>query len=188
MRALLNVSKKLYQNADTEDRNICGNPVFIFNPCNEEQNKVGMNPKEYHQKVNGWLNAGHNDKVAEGSDLIWGGKTYIVLDENNKPFLKFIPGDDFYVEQSNFLICRINPLDKPCGTFYEAGYARKLKIPIYVLQTMRREEYPESFVGWIFSSNGRFFNSQTELLEFIDTKYNLTIKESYKDDNQETSK
>ncbi|GAF87824.1 unnamed protein product, partial [marine sediment metagenome] len=67
------------------------NPIFVFNPCNEEQSKVGLNPIEYHRKINGWLNAGHNNKVAEGSDLIWEGKHYIVLDEKGKPFLKVIP-------------------------------------------------------------------------------------------------
>lgn len=153
-----------------------GNPIFIFNPCTEEQNKVGLNPIEYHKKVNGWINAGHNDKVAIGSDLIWQGKQYIYLDEDNKPYLKIVPGDDFYVENSNFLICKINPGDQPCGTFYEAGYARKLKIPLYVLQTQKREEYPESFVGWVFASDGDFFRSDKELLEFIDKKYKLKRK------------
>lgn len=163
--------------AELEKRvDVEGNPIFIFNPCNEEQNKVGLNPLDYHKKINGWLNAGHNDKVAEGSDLIWEGKYYIVLDENGKPFLKVIPGDDFYVENSNFLICKINPGDGPCGTFYEAGYCRKLKKPIYVLQTMKREDYPESFVGWVFSSGGGFFPNQVQLLEFLDKKYRLEIK------------
>ena len=155
---------------------INGNPIFTFNPCNEEQNKVGLNPIDYHKKINGWLNSGNNHKVAEGSDLIWEGKHYIYIDENNKPFLKVIPGDDFYVENSNFLICRINKGDNPCGTYYEAGYCRKLKKPIYVLQTMKREEYSESFVGWVFSSGGLFFNTQNELLEFLDNKYELKIK------------
>lgn len=153
------------------------NPIFIFNPCNEEQNKIGLNPIDYHKKVNGWINAGHNDKVAEGSELIWEGKHYIYLDENNKPFLKVVPGDDFYVEQSNFLICKIDKGDRPCGTYYEAGYCRKLKKPIYVLQTMKREEYSESFVGWVFASGGEFFNTQKELLEFLDKKYELKKKE-----------
>lgn len=152
------------------------NPIFVFNPCNEEQNKIGLNPLEYHKQVNKWINGGYNNKVAEGSSLIWEGKTYLVLDENNKPFLKTIPGDDFYVENSNFLICKIDPLDKPCGTYYEAGYCRKLRKPIYVLQTMKREDYSESFVGWVFASGGCFFNSQKDLLEFIDKKYKLKIK------------
>lgn len=154
------------------------NPIFVFNPCNEEQSKVGLNPLEYHKKINGWLNSGNNDKVAEGSDLIWGGKTYIVLDENGTPFLKVIPGDDFYVEQSNFLICKIDKEDSPCGTYYEAGYARKLRKPIYVIQTMRREEYPESFVGWVFASGGNFFANQSQLLEYIDDKYKLKIRKT----------
>jgi len=153
-----------------------GNPIYIFNPCNVEQNKVGLNPLDYHKQVNRWVNAGYNDKVAEGSELIWEGKQYIYLDENNKPFLKVVPGDDFYVENSNFLICKIHPGDSPCGTFYEAGYCRKLKKPIYVIQTMKREDYPESFVGWVFSSGGGFFRSEKELLEFIDEKYELEIK------------
>jgi len=91
-----------------------GNPIYVFNPCNEEQNKVGLNPLDYHKKVNGWINAGLNDKVAEGSDLIWEGKHILYIDENKKPFLKVVPGDDFYVENSDFLICKINPGDSPC--------------------------------------------------------------------------
>ena len=156
-------------------QDINNNPIYIFNPCNEEQNKVGLNPIEYHKKVNGWINAGHNAKVAEGSELIWSGKSYLYLNEDNKPFLKVTPGDDFYVENSNFLICKIDPKDKPCGTYYEAGYSRKLGIPIYVIQTMPREEYSESFVGWIFSSGGGFFPSQAKLLEFLDEKYKFTF-------------
>ena len=153
-----------------------GNPVYIFNPCRTEQNKVGLNPVEYHKQVNGWINAGHNDKVANGSDLIWAGKQYIYLDENYQPYLKVIPGDDFYVENSKFLICKINPGDQPYGTFYEAGYGRKLKIPIYVIQTQKREDYPESFVGWVFSSKGGFFKNEKELLTFLDDKYELKEK------------
>lgn len=149
------------------------NPVYVFNPCNEEQNKVGLNPLDYHKKVNGWIDTGHNDLVAEGSDLIWNGKQYIYLDENKKPYLKVIPGDDFYVENSTFIVLRIEEGDTPCGTFYEAGYARKLNIPIYILQTMKRTAYPESLVGWVFASNGGFFQSQKQLLEFLDKKYKL---------------
>lgn len=165
------IQKELEKRIDEND-----NPVYIFNPCTAEQNKVGLNPLDYHKQVNKWINAGMNDKVAEGSELIWEGKQYIYLDENQKPFLKVIPGDDFYVENSNFLICKINPGDSPCGTYYEAGYCRKLKKSLYVLQTMKREDYPESFVGWVCNNGGGFFRSQTELLKFIDERYNLKVK------------
>lgn len=165
------IQKELENRVDENE-----NPVFVFNPCTEEQNKVGLNPLDYHKALNGWLNSGHNDLVAEGSNMIWEGKQYIVLDDKGRPYLKVIPGDDFYVENSDFLICKINPGDGPCGTFYEAGYCRKLRKPIYVLQTMKREQYPESFVGWVFSSGGSFFSSNTSLLEFLDKKYRLKVK------------
>jgi nucleoside 2-deoxyribosyltransferase len=84
-----------------------------------------------------------------------------------------LPGDNDYVENSNFLICKIDPKDKPAGTYFEAGYAMKLKIPIYVLQTQARENYSESFVGWVFGSQGSFFENQTQLIEFIKDKYQL---------------
>ena len=152
-----------------------GNPIYLFNPCNEEQDKVKLNPKEYHKKLKGWIKTGKKDLVAKGSDLIWNGKQYIVLNEENKPIIKVVPGDNFYVENSNALICRIDPNDSPCGTFYEAGYAMKLNIPIYVIQTMSRENYPESFLGWVFGSNGKFFKNQSQLLTFLDKKYNFKL-------------
>lgn len=149
------------------------NPIYLFNPCALEQNKVNLNPLEYHKQVKKWIKKGLNQKVADGADLIWNGKQYIVLDKDNIPVIKVIPGDNFYVENSNALICKIDPLDSPCGTYFEAGYAMKLKIPIYVIQTMKRGDYPESFVGWVFGSGGQFFKSQAELLQFIDKKYKL---------------
>lgn len=153
------------------------NPIYIFNPCLLEQSKVGLNPKEFHQKVKGWLNSGQNNKVSEGSDLIWRGKTLIEQEEDGTVRLIRLPGDNDYVENSNFLICKIDPLDKPAGTYFEAGYAMKLRIPIYVLQTQPRENYSESFVGWVFGSGGRFFDNQTELIEFLIKKYNLRKKQ-----------
>ena len=153
-----------------------GNPIYIFNPCLLEQSKVGLNPKEFHQKVKGWLSSGKNDKVAEGSDLIWRGKTLLEQEEDGTVRLVRLLGDNDYVENSNFLICKIDPKDKPAGTYFEAGYAMKLKIPIYVLQTQPREDYSESLVGWVFGSNGNFFTNQVQLIEFLMKTYNLKRK------------
>jgi len=82
-------------------------------------------------------------------------------------------GDIDYVENSDFLICRFEKGDSPCGTYGETYEAFKKKIPVYVLQTMTRIEYPQTFVGWVFASGGDFFQNQSQLLEFIDKKYNL---------------
>ena len=35
----------------------------------------------------------------------------------------------------------------------------------------------ENIEGWVFGSEGNFFPNQTQLLEFIDNKYELKIKE-----------
>jgi len=152
------------------------NPLYIFNPCAEEQNKVGMDAGTFHKKLRGWINSGNNEKVGEGSDLIWRGKTYIEEDGNGRARLIKILGDIDYVENSNFLIARMEEGDAPCGTFGEACLAFKHKIPIYVLQTMPREKYPVSLTGWVFGSGGNFFKSQTEMLEFIDATYKLKVK------------
>jgi hypothetical protein len=78
------------------------NPLYIFNPCAEEQNKVGMDAGTFHKKLRGWINSGNNEKVGEGSDLIWRGKTYIEEDGNGRARLIKILGDIDYVENSNF--------------------------------------------------------------------------------------
>ena len=155
-----------------------GNPVYIFDPTLEEQNKVGLNPLEFHKKVEGWLMSGNNEKVVEGTDLIWRGKDELRQDKTTgKLELIHLMGDKDYVENSNFLICKIEKGDEPCGTYGESFLAFIKKISIYVIQTMARTEYRQSFVGWVFGSGGRFFSSQSQLLEFLDSKYNLKIKE-----------
>ena len=154
-----------------------GNPIYVFDPTQEEQNKVGVEPKIFHKKLLGWVQGGNNDKIAEGTDLIWRGKTYI--EEGSEPGqgkLVKIMGDLDYVLQSNFLICRFEEGDSPCGTFGEACLAFMHKIPIYVIQTMPRDKYPISFIGWVFASNGQFFDNPTQLLEFLDKKYKLKAK------------
>jgi len=153
-----------------------GNPLYVFNPLSEEQNKVGMEACDFHKKLKSWINSGNNDKVAEGTDLIWRGKTYIEKTEEGKAKLVKILGDNDYTINSTFLIARMEEGDVSCGTFGEAYLGFINRIPIYVLQTMPREKYPVTFVGWVFGSGGQFFNTQKELLEFIDKKYELKIK------------
>ena len=152
------------------------NPIYIFNPCKEEQNKTGMVQEVLHKKIQGWLASGNNDMIKENGSLIWQGKTYIETDENGKARLIKILGDVDYVRNSNFLICRMEKGDHPCGTFGEACIAVEHNIPIYVIQTMARTEYSGSFVQFVFTSGGGFFNSQTELMEYIDKKYKLKIR------------
>lgn len=155
-----------------------GNPIYVFDPTLEEQNKVEMGPREFHNKMHGWLVSGNNDKVGDGSNLIWKGKTYLEkTEEEGRAKLVHIMGDIDYVENSNFLILYMEKGDSPCGTYGECYGAIRNNIPIYVIQTMARDEYPITLVGWVFGSGGGFFPNQSKLLEFIDEKYDLTIEE-----------
>ncbi len=148
----------------------------MFNPCAEESNKVGMEPAPFHKKLKGWIASGNNDKVAEYTDLIWRGKHFIETSEAGNAKLVTILGDNDYVMNSNFLILRMEEGDAPCGTFGEAYEAFKRRIPIYVLQTMPREKYPVTLVGWVFASGGDFFPNQAQLIEFLIKKHNLKRK------------
>lgn len=154
-----------------------GNHLYPFDPTVEEQNKIGMQPETFHKKVKGWLASGNNDKIAEYGGLIWKGKNYLEKTDDGKAKLIKILGDIDYVVNSTFLIARMEKGDAPCGTFGEACIALEHNIPIYVIQTMARTEYAGSFVQFVYASGGEFFNNQNELLEFLDKKYNLTIKE-----------
>lgn len=157
--------------------NLDKNPVYVFDPTLEEQNKVGMETEVFHKKLMGWIKAGNNNLIADGTDLIWHGKTYLKpTGEHGKGELVHIMGDIDYVRSSDFLIARMEKGDSPCGTFMEVGITYEHRIPIYVIQTMNREDYPVSFVGAVFGSGGDFFPTQNKLIEFLISKYQLKIK------------
>lgn len=154
-----------------------GSPIYIFDPTREEQAKVDLEPKEFHKKMVGWVEGGNNDKIAENGDLIWQGKTYLEkTDDPNKTKLVHIMGDFDYVLQSNFIICRMEEGDQPCGTYMEVGVAYLNKIPIYVLQTMPRSDYQLSFIMAVYGSGGGFFQNPTQLIEYLQTTYKLKVK------------
>lgn len=90
------------------------NSVYIFDPTLEEQNKTGMESEDLHKKIKGWLASGNNDLVAEHGSLVWKGKTYLEKTEEGQAKLIHIMGDVDYVKNSNFLIARMEPGDKPC--------------------------------------------------------------------------
>jgi len=152
-----------------------GNPIYVFDPTLEEQNKVGMPSETLHQKIKGWLVSGHNGLVGDYGSLIWKGKTYLEKTGEGKARLVKILGDIDYVVNSNFIIMRMEKNDSPCGTFGEACVALEHNIPIYVIQTMPKIEYPGSFSQWVYAGGGGFFTSQAELFQFLDQRYNLTL-------------
>jgi len=154
-------------------RDAKGNPIYIFDPTLEEQSKTGMEAETLHAKIKGWLASGNNELVEEYANLIWKGKTYIERTAQGQAKLFKVMGDVDYVINSTFLIARMEKNDSPCGTFFETGIALEHNIPVYVLQTMPRTDYPGSFCHAVFASKGGFFATDTELIDFLKTKYLL---------------
>lgn len=152
-----------------------GNPIYTFDPCVTEAEKVGMSAKDFHIQLREWIKENNKAKIAEGTNLIWKGK-HAIEKSGRKIRLVTILGDCDYVLNSNFLIARMEKGDVPCGTFGEAYEGFKHKIPIYVLKTMDISDYPVTFIGWVYASGGDFFESQEELLSFLDEKYNLIVE------------
>jgi hypothetical protein len=153
-----------------------GNPMYVFDPCVSEADKIGMSAKEFHVQLRKWIDENNKEKIAEGTNLIWKGKHVIEKYGRNKIRLVTILGDCDYVLNSNFLIARMEKGDVPCGTFGEAYEGYKHKIPIYVLQTMPIADYPVTFIGWVYGSGGDFFETQEKLLKYVDKTYKLEVK------------
>jgi len=154
------------------------NPVYVFDPTIMEEERTGYDVKEFHEKLDDWISSGQRDKIRESMDKIWKGKTSLKQSDEAKAELHHMFGDVDYVRNSNFIICLINEADKPCGTYFEAGYSYERNIPIYLIQTMALGKYNKSFLGWVLGSGGEIFPNQKQLLEFLDKKYKLKKKES----------
>jgi len=156
-----------------------GNHLYVFDPTLHEEKKVGMCTKEFHKKLGDWLSSGQRDKIKEGMDFIWRGKSFLKPDEKGgEDELVHVLGDIDYVRNSDFIILHIGENDRPCGTYAEAFLAYERKIPIYLIQTMALNKYNKSLLGWVLGSNGDIFPNQKQLIEFLDKKYNLKVKKT----------
>lgn len=92
-----------------------GYPIHVFDPTVEEEAKVGYETEEFHEKLNGWVLSGNEDKVKEGMGIIWKGKTYWEINpDTGIRELRHLMGDVDYVRHSNFLILYLEEGDKPC--------------------------------------------------------------------------
>ena len=152
------------------------NPIHVFDPTIDEEEKVGMPTKEFHAQMDKWISSGNLQKVSDGMDCIWRGKTYVTENDKGEKEQHHIMGDIEYVRKSNFLILNIDEGDRPCGTFAEAFLGFERHIPIYLIQNMALNKYNKSLLGWVIGSGGAIFPNQKQLLEFLDKEYKLKIK------------
>jgi len=146
--------------------------VFAIDPTSMESIRTGMSTKELSDKLVGWMASGHWEEFDKYMNTIWRGKT-IIEDIDGRPNITLYPGDIHYVEVSDWITALYNRGDKPCGTFFEAGYAYKLNKPIYLITDCAKKELPKNFIGWVDNSGGAIFPNKTQYFNFIDGKYEL---------------
>ncbi|KKN82733.1 hypothetical protein LCGC14_0305570 [marine sediment metagenome] len=158
--------------------------IYVFDPTREEIAKVGMPTGEFHEKLTGLQLGGHWNKFIENMDLIWRGKSILKRNSTTgSSRLIHILGDVDYVERSKFLIMRLKAGDKPGGTIAELVIAWYRGIPVYLMTDIPKSKINKSILYFLLDSGhrqGRIFQNQSQLLDFLDKKYDLQIGE--KDD------
>lgn len=145
--------------------------IFSFDPTREEISKTGMSTKKFIKVVKKFQKDEATEKFLDSMDKIWKGVNKTIDGQNVHVF-----GDISYVENSNFLIWNLDAGDKPGGTIIELTISWYRNIPVYLISKLPPEEINTSIYYFVLSSGnrqGRHFETQEELLEFIDEKYSL---------------
>ncbi len=153
--------------------------IHCFDPTAEEISKVGMPTEEFMEKLTGWQKSGNWKLFISSMRKIWRGNSYVHIDEITKNAQAIhIFGDTDYVEHSRFLIWNLDEGDKPGGTLIELAIAWYRGIPVYLITQVPKTQINKSILYFILDSGneqGAIFKNQTELLEFLDEKYQLKI-------------
>ncbi len=150
--------------------------IYVFDPTREEIAKVGMPTEEFHEKLTGLQLSGNYDIFVEQMDLIWRGKSTLNRNSDGTSRLIHILGDIDYVERSKFLIMRLKEGDRPGGTIAELVIAWYRGIPVYLITDMPKFKINKSLLYFILDSGhrlGRIFKNQSQLIDYIDIKYDL---------------
>lgn len=148
--------------------------IYCFDPTREEVQKVGMSTKKFIKKVKQYQKDEARDKFLQEMDKIWLGVNKVIDNQN-----VHVLGDIGYVENSDFLIWNLDAGDKPGGTIIELTIAWYRNIPVYLVSKLNPEEINTSIYYFVLSSgnnSGRHFDNQSELLEFLDEKYQPKAK------------
>lgn len=161
--------------------NLNARGIYAFDPTREEIAKVGMPTEEFMVKLAGWQKSGHWTHFCDAMRKIWRGYSHMKMLDASTNELEMIHrmGDVDYVEHSDFLIWNLDEGDKPGGTIIELAIAWYRGIPVYLITHIPKIQINKSILYFVLDSGnrqGEIFNTQSELLAFLDEKYKLTVK------------
>jgi len=152
--------------------------IYAFDPTREEIAKVGLPTEEFLAKLSELVEDADYSEFLVQMGKIWKGNTY-TKETDGKYEMVHCMGDVNYVEYSNFLIWHHKDGDKPGGTIAELVIAWTRGIPVYLVTEMPITKLNKSILFFLLDSGhrqGRVFKSFKGLLQFLDRKYNLTVK------------
>lgn len=153
--------------------------IFCFDPTANEIAKVNMTTKKFIKVIKQYQKDEKRDEFITNMDKIWKGVHKLITTKDKKIEMTHVIGDIGYVENSDFIVWNWDEGDKPGGSIIEATIAWYRKIPVYLISKMKPEDFNTSIYYFILSSGnneGQHFETQEDLLAFLDKKYNLTLR------------
>ncbi|GAI33060.1 unnamed protein product, partial [marine sediment metagenome] len=128
------------------------NLIYIQDPCKTEPLVTDMTVIEAQKKFNGWIQSGNYDLFTD-------------------KFEKIVQKDIRMVHRSDFLIVHLFPNIKTTGTIHEMAEAWRQNKPIYLIWKEAKSGLSKWALYLVISSNGRLFESENKLIEFLSVKY-----------------
>ena len=191
--AIESVSAKEMKNWREEIKEYISCPdVLVYDPVEQESQKVGKPSIETVRYISGLKQSGHYDLFYTEMWKIWFGNINFNTDlmhllvalrmkkhiDGNRPRdLKFW-GDAEAVVRSDFVIVYLPKDTKTVGTIYEIVFAFLFSIPVYlILPDVSKTDTNSSLLFGVQLSGGEVFYSIKECCDFIKNKYSLKIEE-----------
>jgi len=188
--AIESVSSKEMKSWRTEIREKLNNPdLGIYDPVEQESNKVGKESKNQVEYIAGLKQGGHWDIFATEMEKIWWGnidtkkldriRLLIYLYEKARLEGNYLTdfkywGDYEAVVRSDFIITYLPKEIRTTGTILEIQICYLFGIPVYlILPDHSKTEANSTLIDITMKSGGQIFYSIKECCEFIKEKYKL---------------
>jgi len=188
--AIESVSSKEMKSWRTEIREKLNSPdLGIYDPVEQESNKVGKESKNQVEYITGLKQGGHWDIFASEMEKIWWGnidtkkldriRLLIYLYEKARLEGNYLTdfkywGDYEAVVRSDFIIAYLPKDTKTTGTILEIQICYLFGIPVYLIfPDHPKTEANSTLIDITMKSGGEIFYSINDCVNFIKEKYKL---------------